>query len=233
MSIQTHNASPEELSKFDTSTWWDLEADFRALHRINPLRLSWINSLSKLAQKRVIDVGCGGGILTESMARIGADAFGIDLAPNAVMAAQLHALETNISVKYRRLSAEAAAEEYPESFDVVTCMELLEHVPSPEATIAACSKLVRPGGYVFFSTINRTAKAFLFAIVGAEYLLSMIPKGTHRYESFIKPSELVSVARENGMYPVQLSGLSYTPFVNKYYLSNDLSVNYLVAFMRY
>lgn len=226
------NFDPNELSKFSdvAHRWWDKDSEFRPLHQINPLRLNWIGQIIPLAGKKVLDVGCGGGILAEAMARQGADVLGIDLATKALKVAELHALEAQShGVRYREISAEGLAEEQPESFDVVTCMEMLEHVPSPSLVVQACNDLVKPGGHVFFSTINRNAKAFLFAIVGAEYILNMIPRGTHEYAKLIKPSELARFCREAGLQQQQMRGMEYNPLTRHYGLSADTSVNYMMA----
>jgi 2-polyprenyl-6-hydroxyphenyl methylase/3-demethylubiquinone-9 3-methyltransferase len=228
----TENADPAELAKFSdlAHRWWDIESEFRPLHRINPLRLGWIEGLVPLRGKRVLDIGCGGGILADSMARQGAQVLGIDLAGKALKVAQLHALEAGTEgVEYREVSAEALALEQPSSFDVVTCMEMLEHVPDPSSIVKACATLVKPGGHVFFSTINRNAKAFLFAIVGAEYMLSLLPRGTHEYAKFIKPSELAGYCRSTGLNLEQTRGMEYNPLSQHYWLSADTSVNYLLA----
>ena len=226
------NFDPAELAKFSdlAHRWWDKESEFRPLHEINPLRLDWIAGLAKLSGLRILDVGCGGGILADSMARRGATVLGIDLASKALKVAQLHAFEAQTQgVEYREISAEALASEQPGTFDIVTCMEMLEHVPYPAAVVNACAALVKPGGYVFFSTINRNAKAFLFAIVGAEYVLNMLPRGTHEYSKLIKPSELASYYRAAGLDFVQTKGLEYNPLTRHYWLSTNTSVNYLVA----
>ncbi|RYX95284.1 MAG: bifunctional 2-polyprenyl-6-hydroxyphenol methylase/3-demethylubiquinol 3-O-methyltransferase UbiG [Comamonadaceae bacterium] len=228
----TDNYDPAELAKFSdlAHRWWDTESEFRPLHQINPLRLGWIESMAPLQGRRVVDIGCGGGILADSMARKGAEVLGIDLAGKALKVAQLHALEAQTSgVSYREISAEALAAEQPGSFDVVTCMEMLEHVPDPSSIVKACATLVKPGGHVFFSTINRNAKAFLFAIVGAEYVLNMLPRGTHEYAKLIKPSELAGFCRNSGLNLQQTSGMEYNPLTRHYWLSADTSVNYLVA----
>ena len=228
----TKNFDPAELAKFSdlAHRWWDKESEFRPLHEINPLRLDWITSLVPIKGARVLDVGCGGGILADAMAREGATVLGIDLATKALKVAQLHALEAQTQgVEYREISAEALAAEQPGTFDVVTCMEMLEHVPDPAAVVKACATLVKPGGYVFFSTINRNAKAFLFAIVGAEYLLNMLPRGTHEYSKLIKPSEMARYCRATGLDFVQTKGLEYNPLTRHYWLSANTSVNYLVA----
>ncbi len=226
------NADPHELAKFSelAHRWWDTESDFRPLHEINPLRLDWIDSLAAIAGKRILDVGCGGGILADSMARRGADVLGIDLATKALKVAQLHAIEAATPrVEYREVAVESLAAESPEAYDVVTCMEMLEHVPDPGAIVAACGRLLKPGGWAFFSTINRNAKAFLFAIVGAEHVLDLLPKGTHEYARFIRPSELAGWCRGAGLDAVATRGLEYNPFSRRYRLSSDTSVNYLVA----
>ena len=233
---QTHaNVDPAELAKFSelAHRWWDPESEFRPLHQINPLRLDWINGLAPLKGKEVLDVGCGGGILTDAMARAGANALGIDLASKSLKVAQLHALEAQTPhVHYREVSVEALAAERPASFDVVTCMEMLEHVPDPASVVKACAQLVKPGGWVFFSTLNRNAKSFMFAIVGAEYVLNLLPKGTHEYAKFIRPSELARDCREAGLEWHSTKGMAYNPLTRRYWLNNDTSVNYLVATQR-
>jgi len=226
------NADPAELAKFSALAhrWWDPDSEFRPLHQINPLRLDWIHALAGLGGKRVLDVGCGGGILADSMARKGADVTGIDLASKALRVAQLHALEAGTKgVQYREISVEALAAEQPASFDVVTCMEMLEHVPDPASVVKACSALVKPGGWVFFSTIHRNAKAFMLAIVGAEYVLNMLPRGTHEYAKMIRPSELALHCRAAGLDVQQTRGLEYNPLTKRYWLSGDTSVNYMFA----
>ncbi len=226
------NVDPAELAKFSdlAHRWWDPESEFRPLHQINPLRLEWIHGLVNLTGKRVVDVGCGGGILADAMARKGADVLGIDLATKSLKVAQLHALEAGTSgVQYREISAEALANEQTGQFDVVTCMEMLEHVPDPASVVQACSRLVKPGGWVFFSTLNRNAKSFLFAIVGAEYVLKLLPKGTHEYARLIKPSELSQWARDAGLDLQGFKGMEYNPLSKRYWLSQDTSVNYLLA----
>ena len=228
----TPNADPRELAKFSelAHRWWDTESDFRPLHQINPLRLDWIDGLAPLQGKRVLDVGCGGGILADSMARRGADVLGIDLAAKPLKVAQLHAIEAATPrIAYREVAVEALAEEMPEAFDVVTCMEMLEHVPDPASVVAACGRLVKPGGWAFFSTINRNAKAFVFAIVGAEHVLKLLPRGTHEYAKFLRPSELAAWCRAASLEPVATRGLEYNPLSRRYRLSADTSVNYLVA----
>ncbi len=229
------NADPQELAKFSelAHRWWDTESDFRPLHQINPLRLDWIDAHVKLAGKRVLDVGCGGGILSDSMARRGATVLGIDLAGKALKVAQLHALEAQTpNVEYREVAVEALAEESPGSFDTVTCMEMLEHVPDPSSIVRACSSLVKPGGWVFFSTVNRNAKAFAFAIVAGEYILKLLPKGTHEYAKFIRPSELARWARDAGLDLADTRGMEYNPITRRYWLSADTSVNYMIACRR-
>lgn len=229
------NADPAELAKFSALAhrWWDPESEFRPLHQINPLRLEWINGISPLEGQQVLDVGCGGGILTDSMARKGAQVTGIDLASKSLRIAQLHALETGTPhVQYREVSVEDLAAEVPGTFDTVTCMEMLEHVPDPASVIQACARLVKPGGWVFFSTINRNVKAFMLAVVGAEYILGMLPKGTHEYAKFIKPSELASASRLAGLDIVHSRGLEYNPLTKRYWLSADTSVNYMLAARR-
>jgi len=229
------NADPTELAKFSALAhrWWDPSSDFKPLHDINPLRLAHIAERSGgLSGKRVLDVGCGGGILAEAMAREGAKVSGIDLSEKALAVARLHQLESGVEVDYRLASAEALAAEEPEAFDVVTCMELLEHVPDPASTVAACSRLARPGGLVVFSTINRNAKAYLFAVIGGEYLLRLLPKGTHDYARFIKPSELASHARRARLEADALIGMTYNPLSKSYRLEADASVNYIASFRR-
>ena len=229
------NADPTELAKFSdlAHRWWDKDSEFRPLHQMNPVRLSWINSLSPLQGKRVLDVGCGGGILSDAMAHMGAQVLGIDLSQKVLKVAQLHALEVQTpAVSYREISVEALADEQPASFDVVTCMEMLEHVPDPASVVQACAKLVKPGGWVFFSTINRNPKSFLLAIVGAEYLLKLLPRGTHHYEKMIRPSELVAYCREANLNVQQMRGLAHNPLTQRFWLSADTSVNYLLAVRR-
>ena len=224
------NADPNELDKFSqlAHRWWDPESEFKPLHQINPLRLEWIDSHASIAGKRVLDIGCGGGILSESMALKGAEVTGIDLSSKALAVARLHLMESGNSVEYLEVSAEQLATQSPESFDVVSCMEMLEHVPNPASTIAACAALVKPGGHVFFSTINRNLKAYLLAVIGAEYVLKMLPKGTHDYAKFIKPSELTRWSKSVGLEPSELIGLSYNPITQIYSLGRDTSVNYLL-----
>lgn len=234
MSTQT-NADPAELAKFSelAHRWWDTESEFKPLHQINPLRLNWIDGLAPLSGRAVLDVGCGGGILADSMARKGAEVTGIDLSEKALRVAQLHALEAQTPrVQYRCISTEALAQEQPAAFDVVTCMEMLEHVPDPASVVRACSALVKPGGWVFFSTINRNPKAFLFAIIGAEYLLKLLPKGTHEFARFIRPSELARDCRAAGLEVQHSKGLGYNPLTQRYWLDNNTSVNYMIATQR-
>jgi len=228
----SNNVDQAELDKFSAlaAKWWDPNSEFKPLHAINPLRLGWIKELTGgLTGKKILDVGCGGGILAEAMAQSGADVTGIDLADKSLKIAKLHGLESKVSVDYRNISAEDMAIEEPGSFDIVTCMEMIEHVPDPSSIVRACSTLVKPGGWVFFSTLNRNPKSFLFAIVGAEYILRLLPKGTHRWQSFVKPSELAQSARAAGLEPLQMKGMSYNPITEHYSLGKDTSVNYLMA----
>jgi 2-polyprenyl-6-hydroxyphenyl methylase/3-demethylubiquinone-9 3-methyltransferase len=229
------NADPAELAKFSALAhrWWDLGGEFAALHAINPLRLAWIDGIRPLAGLRVLDVGCGGGILADAMARKGAEVLGIDLAEKSLKVAQLHALEAQTPrVTYRPIAAEALAAEQPGQFDAVTCMEMLEHVPDPASIVHACAALVKPGGWVFFSTINRNSKSWLLAIVAAEYLLNLVPRGTHEYARLLRPSELSRFCRDVGLQPQQGSGLEYNPLTRRYRLSADASVNYMLAARR-
>ena len=233
--MQTHNVDPAELAKFSdlAHRWWDPNSEFRPLHQINPLRLEWINGLAPIKGKQVLDVGCGGGILSDAMARAGATVTGIDLAGKSLKVAQLHALESQTpNVIYREISAEALAAETPAQFDVVTCMEMLEHVPDPAAIVKACSALVKPGGWVFFSTLNRNPKSFVFAIIGAEYVLNLLPKGTHEYARFIRPGELAAHCRAAGLNLQAPQGLQYNPLTRRYWLDADTSVNYMLATRR-
>ncbi|MBK7424069.1 MAG: bifunctional 2-polyprenyl-6-hydroxyphenol methylase/3-demethylubiquinol 3-O-methyltransferase UbiG [Propionivibrio sp.] len=224
------NADQNELDKFSqlAHRWWDPDSEFKPLHEINPLRLEWIDRHAGISGQRVLDVGCGGGILSESMAQRGALATGIDLSDKALGVARLHLLESGNSVDYLKISAEELADQSAGRFDMVTCMEMLEHVPNPASTIAACAALVKPGGHVFFSTINRNAKAYLLAVIGAEYLLKMLPKGTHNYAKFIKPSELSRWAKSVRLEPDELIGMSYNPINQRYSLGRDTDVNYLM-----
>jgi 2-polyprenyl-6-hydroxyphenyl methylase/3-demethylubiquinone-9 3-methyltransferase len=229
------NADPAELQKFSdlAHRWWDPESEFKPLHQINPLRLEWIDSTVQLDGKKVIDIGCGGGILAESMAARGAQVTGVDLSEKALGVARLHLYESGQTVDYRLISAEDISREAPGSFDVVTCMEMLEHVPDPASTIRACAALVKPGGYVFFSTLNRNIKAYLMAVVGAEYILNLLPKGTHEYAKFIKPSELARYVREAGLDVEELIGMNYNPLNKVYSLGRDTDVNYLMRTSRH
>src|SRR5262252_8258380 len=224
------NADPQELEKFSALAhrWWDPESEFKPLHQINPLRLGWIDRVAGLAGKSSLDVGCGGGILAEAMAQRGARVKGIDLSDKALKVAQLHLLETRLAVDYEAVSAEDLAARSPASHDVVTCMELLEHVPDPASTVRACARLARPGAHVFFSTINRNPRSYLFAVIGAEYVLKLLPKGTHDYLKFIKPSELARHCRDTGLEVREIIGMTYNPFTKVYSLGNDTDVNYLV-----
>ncbi|MBL8348926.1 MAG: bifunctional 2-polyprenyl-6-hydroxyphenol methylase/3-demethylubiquinol 3-O-methyltransferase UbiG [Burkholderiaceae bacterium] len=229
------NADPQELSKFGelAHRWWDADGEFRPLHEINPLRLDWIDGLARLPGKTVVDVGCGGGILAEAMARRGADVLGIDLSTRPLRVAQLHAMESGVAnLRYREIAAEALATESPAAFDVVTCMEMLEHVPDPAAVVQACGELVKPGGWVFFSTLNRNPKAWLLAVIGAEHVLKLLPKGTHEYQRFIRPSELGRWCRQTGLATQGFKGMGYNPLTQRYSLSADTSVNYLLACQR-
>lgn len=228
------NADPLELKKFSdlAHQWWDPTSEFRPLHEINPLRLDWINSQAPLAGKTVVDVGCGGGILAESMARKGASVTGIDLSEKALKVADLHSLESGVQVRYELIAAEELAAREPARFDIVTCMEMLEHVPDPAAIVAACAQLVKPGGRVFFSTINRNPKSYLHAVIGAEYILRLLPKGTHDYAKFITPAELAQFARRAGLAVDALKGMGFNPLSKIYSLNSDTSVNYLVACTR-
>ncbi len=224
------NADPAELQKFSdlAHRWWDPESEFRPLHEINPLRLGWINSIAPLKNKKVIDVGCGGGILSEGMADHGAEVTGIDLSEKSLNVARLHLLESGLSIDYKLQSAESLADERPGQFDIVTCLEMLEHVPDPASVVDACARLVKPGGDVFFSTINRNPKAYLFAVIGAEYVLGLLPRGTHDYAKFIKPSELARNCRSAGLEVREMTGLTYNPLTTNYSLSRDTDVNYLI-----
>ena len=228
------NVDPLELEKFSqlAHRWWDPASEFKPLHDINPLRLGHIERLAGLRGKRVLDVGCGGGILAESMAARGAVVTGIDLAEKPLKVAQLHLLESGLDVDYRLVEPEALAREQPESFDVVTCMELVEHVPDPASTVSACARLARPGGHVFFSTINRNLKSYLFAVVGAEYVLDLLPRGTHDYDRFVKPSELATFCRAAGLTVLGVTGMTYNPFTRVYALGDDTDVNYILHAVR-
>ncbi len=228
------NVHLHEIHKFGSMAerWWDTQGEFKTLHDINPLRLQFIQQYADVAGKRIVDVGCGGGILTEGLAKAGADAFGIDLSEDLIDVADLHGLETGINTRYQKISVEDLAAEQPESFDHVTCMEMLEHVPDAGSIISACAKLVKPNGMVFFSTLNRHPKAYLLAIAAAEYVLQMLPKGTHDYKTFIKPSELSQSARAAGLELQGMVGISYNPISKQFSLGKDIDVNYIAAFKR-
>ncbi|MGS0741545.1 bifunctional 2-polyprenyl-6-hydroxyphenol methylase/3-demethylubiquinol 3-O-methyltransferase UbiG [Glaciimonas sp. GG7] len=228
------NVDPSELQKFSdlAHRWWDPDAEFRPLHEINPLRLEWISARAALAGKNVVDIGCGGGILAESMAKKGANVTGVDLSEKALKVADLHGLESGVQVRYEKIAAEDLATREAGQFDVVTCMEMLEHVPDPASIVRACATLVKPGGKVFFSTLNRNPKAYLFAILGAEYLLRMLPKGTHDYAKFITPAELSQFSRNAGLITDGIKGMSYNPVTRVYSLNQDVSVNYMIACTR-
>lgn len=230
MNTANLNVDPQEIAKFEelAHRWWDPDSEFKPLHQINPLRLDYIERRAPLQGKQVLDVGCGGGILAESMAQRGARVIGIDMGETPLSVARLHQMESGAEVDYQQITAERLAKEQPASFDVVTCMEMLEHVPEPASVIQACQRLVKPGGNVFFSTINRNPRSFLFAIIGAEYLLQLLPKGTHDYSKFIKPSELEHWARQSGLQVLELTGMSYNPFSQTYSLGPDVAVNYLM-----
>jgi len=225
------NVDQGEIDKFSALAhrWWDPTSEFKPLHAINPLRLGWIESITNLEGKRVLDVGCGGGILTESLSKAGASVTGIDLSTKALKVAELHQLESGTTVRYHSISAEDLAKEEPHSYDVVTCMEMLEHVPDPASVVQACANLCKAGGYLFFSTLNRNPKSYLFAIIGAEYILQLLPKGTHQYEKFIKPSELAQFTRVAGLEVLQLKGMTYNPITQIYRLGSDTDVNYMMA----
>ncbi len=228
------NADPIELEKFSqlAHRWWDPNSEFKPLHDINPLRLGYINRIVPLEGKTVLDVGCGGGILAESMAGLGATVTGIDLGDKPLQVAKLHLLESGKKVEYRKIAVEDLAAEQPDRYDIVTCMEMLEHVPNPASTVRACAAMVKPGGHVFFSTLNRNAKSYLFAVIGAEYVLKLLPRGTHDYARFIKPSELASFCRDSGLNVANITGMSYNPLTKVYSLGRDTDVNYLVHCQR-
>ena len=228
------NVDPQEIKKFEdlASRWWDPNSEFKPLHEINPLRLNFINQYADIAGKTVLDVGCGGGILAESMAAKGANVTGIDMGAAPLNVAKLHLLESNQTVEYKQITAEDMAKDKPAHFDVVTCMEMLEHVPDPSSIIQSCFELVKPGGHVFFSTINRNPKSYLLAIIGAEYILRMLPKGTHDYRKFIKPSELHQWARQTGLNIHKLIGMTYNPLTKVYSLGDDVDVNYIMYAQR-
>jgi 2-polyprenyl-6-hydroxyphenyl methylase/3-demethylubiquinone-9 3-methyltransferase len=230
----TDNVHLDEINKFGAQAerWWDTEGDFKTLHDVNPLRLQFINSYAELDEMAVVDVGCGGGILTEGLAKKGANALGIDLSDALIEIAELHGLESGVKARYQKISVEALVETHAEKFDHVTCMEMLEHVPDAGSVISACAKLLKPGGMVFFSTLNRQPKAYLLAIVAAEYVLRMLPKGTHSYKTFIKPSELSASARVAGLELRGMVGIEYNPLTKRFYLGKDVNVNYIMAFQR-
>ena len=225
------NVDQSEIAKFSALAhrWWDPNSEFKPLHAINPLRLNWIKSFVNLEGKKVVDIGCGGGILAESIAQAGADTTGIDLSEKALKVAELHALEVGANLTYRAISAEDLAQEQAGQYDVVTCMEMLEHVPDPASVVRACAALCKPGGTLFFSTLNRNPKSYLFAIIGAEYVLRLLPKGTHEYAKFIKPSELVTFTRDAGLDLLGMKGLGYNPLTQVYSLNDDVDVNYMIA----
>jgi len=234
MNTTRENVDPAEVAKFDAlaSRWWDPDGEFGSLHDINPLRLDWIRQHVQLSEKKIVDIGCGGGILAESMAMVGAKVTGIDMSEGPLAVARLHQHESGAEVDYRQATAEELASEAAGSFDIVTCLEMLEHVPDPSAVIKSCAELVRPGGHVFFSTINRNPKSFAFAIVGAEYVLKLLPAGTHEYEKFIRPSELEAWARPAGLSLEDSIGMHYNPITKEYSLGENLDVNYLMYFQR-
>lgn len=224
------NFDKNELAKFESLAyrWWDKESEFKPLHEINPLRLNFINKISPLKDKKVLDIGCGGGILTESMVKNGALVKGIDLGEAPLAVAKIHAKEQNLEIDYEEISAESLANNQPETYDIITCMEMLEHVPNPAAIVEACAKLAKPNGHIFFSTINRNLKSFFFAIIGAEYVLNLLPKGTHEYEKLIRPSELDRWIRASSMNTEDIVGMSYNPFNKSYSLTSDISVNFIL-----
>jgi 2-polyprenyl-6-hydroxyphenyl methylase/3-demethylubiquinone-9 3-methyltransferase len=229
-----HNVDPSEIRKFEdlATRWWDKNGEFKPLHDINPIRLNYINTGSPLSGKKVVDIGCGGGILSESMARAGATVTGIDMGKAPLSVARLHAMEEDLEIDYQQITAEQHAAESPASYDVITCMEMLEHVPDPCSVINACMQLVKPGGSIYFSTINRNAKAFIFAIVGAEYVMKLLPKGTHEYSKFIRPSELDVWARQAGLELISIEGITFNPLTNMFRSSRDVDVNYMVHYKR-
>ncbi|MCX4028781.1 bifunctional 2-polyprenyl-6-hydroxyphenol methylase/3-demethylubiquinol 3-O-methyltransferase UbiG [Endozoicomonas sp. SM1973] len=230
MATEHTNVDPQEIAKFEALAhrWWDKSSEFKPLHDINPLRLSFIEQFVNLAEQKVVDIGCGGGILSEAMALRGAQVTGIDMGEEPLTVAKLHGLESGVKVDYQQITAEGLAAQQPDTFDIVTCMEMLEHVPHPISVIEACSQLVKPGGHLFFSTINRNPKAYALAVIGAEYILKMLPKGTHDYDKFIKPSELAGWARQCGLTVSHIKGMAYNPITKVFKLSDDVDVNYLV-----
>jgi 2-polyprenyl-6-hydroxyphenyl methylase/3-demethylubiquinone-9 3-methyltransferase len=228
----TQNVDPNEIRKFEelASRWWDKNSEFKPLHDINPLRANWIDNLAPVAEKKVLDVGCGGGILAEALAQRGAQVTGIDMGDAPLGVAKLHQLESGLSIDYQKSTAEDFAKQHENAFDTVTCLEMLEHVPDPSSVVRACAKMVKPGGHVFFSTINRNPKAFLFAIIGAEYVLRLLPRGTHEYAKFIRPSELANWSREADLQVNKMTGLLFNPLTKKYKLSgSDMDVNYMIS----
>ena len=229
-----HNVDPSEIRKFEdlATRWWDRNGEFKPLHDINPIRLNYINTGSPLSGKKIVDIGCGGGILSESMVRAGATVTGIDMGKAPLSVARLHAMEEDLEIDYQQITAEQHAAENPASYDVITCMEMLEHVPDPSSVINACMQLVKPGGSIYFSTINRDAKAFIFAIVGAEYVMKLLPKGTHEYSKFIRPSELDVWARQAGLELISIEGITFNPLTNMFRSSRDVDVNYMVHYKR-
>lgn len=232
--MNTHNVDPSEVAKFSLQAmhWWDQTGSMRTLHEINPLRLQWINQHSPVKNRQVLDVGCGGGILTEGLAKLGANVTGIDMSKEAIQVAKLHQHESALQIHYLIQTAENHAKDHPEQYDIVTCLEMLEHVPEPTSVIQACAKLVKPEGDIFFSTLNRNLKSYLFAILGAEYLLKLLPKNTHDFAKFIRPSELESWARQSGLTIKNIAGITYNPFSKNFSLSNDVSINYLAHFKK-
>jgi len=232
--VTAENVYQHEIEKFGSQAerWWDAEGEFRTLHEVNPLRIQFIQQYAEIQGKRIVDVGCGGGILTEGLAKQGADMLGIDLSQDLIDIAELHGLESGVKANYQKMSVEALAQQQPHTFDHVTCMEMLEHVPNPASIVQACASLVKPGGKVFFSTLNRLPKAYLLAIVAAEYILKMVPKGTHEYKTFIKPSELSQTARQAGLSLQAMTGIEYNPFSKRFKLGKDISVNYIAVFER-
>lgn len=228
----TQNVDPNEIRKFEelASRWWDKNSEFKPLHDINPLRANWIDNLAPVAEKKVLDVGCGGGILAEALAQRGAEVTGIDMGDAPLGVAKLHQLESGLSIDYQKSTAEDFAKDHENTYDIVTCLEMLEHVPDPSSVVRACAKMVKPGGHVFFSTINRNPKAFLFAIIGAEYILRLLPRGTHEYAKFIRPSELANWSREADLQVNQMTGLLFNPLTKQYKLSDsDMDVNYMIS----